>query len=64
MGNSSLWPFLMQDCGVLRMHEWLLCADERILTSAESMNDERNWQMLGDEMLHTISESVKSRRES
>lgn len=56
VGNCSLWPVLMQECGVL--HDWLLCADERILKSAESMNDERDWRVLRDEMLHTISEFV------
>lgn len=52
----------MPKCGVL--HEWLLymCTDERISKRAESMNDELNWRVLGDEMLYTISESVKNRR--
>lgn len=34
-------------------------ADKRLLTDAGSKNMKRNWQVLGDEGLHTISELLR-----
>lgn len=48
----------MQDTTVL--HEWLLHADERVLANAECVNNERNWQMLGDESLGTTSTLLRA----
>jgi len=54
-GNGAFKPYSMHE-DVSNIG--LSLADEEISIDAESVNNERNWQLLGDEVLHSTSEML------
>lgn len=54
-GSGASKPYsLLEDV----LNIGLSLADEEISIDAESVNIERNWQVSGDEVLHSISEML------